>query len=86
MTNLSNDTRYAAEKLSFYLVLNSGELVGKGSNYLKEFSDVELIKNGKVDATISFRIPKGQNPSTLILIIRSPWLDYTTQDNHFALK
>ena len=88
VTNLSNDTRYADEKLSFYLVLNSGELKSdsSGLSYLKDFSSVQLIKNGKVDATISFRIPKGQNLSTLIFIIRSPWLDYSTQDNHFALK
>ena len=86
VTNLSNETRSANKDLSFYLVLNSGELIGRDYTTLKEIPYVELIKNGKGEATISFRVPKGQNLSTLIFIIRSPWLDYTTQDNHFALK
>jgi hypothetical protein len=87
VTNLSIDTRFIDKDLSFYLVLNSGELISSSSAYnLKEIYSVQLIKNGKAEATISFRVPKGQNLSTLILIIRSPWLDYTTQDNHFALK
>jgi hypothetical protein len=87
VTNLSIDTRFIDKDLNFYLVLNSGELISSSSAYnLKEIYNVQLIKNGKAEATISFRVPKGQNLSTLILIIRSPWLDYTTQDNHFALK
>jgi hypothetical protein len=86
LTNLSNETRYASKDLSFYLVLNSGELVRDGYTGLKDISYMELIKNGKGEGTISFRIPKGQNLNNLIFIIRSPWLDYSTQDNHFALK
>jgi hypothetical protein len=86
LTNLSNETRYAIKDLSFHLVLNSGELVRDGYTGLKDISYMELIKNGKGEGTTSFRIPKGQNLNNLIFIIRSPWLDYSTQDNHFALK
>ena len=86
VSNLSNETRSANKDLSFYLVLNSGELIGRDYTSLKDISSVELIKNGKAEGTISFRVPKGQNQNTLIFIIRSPWLDYTTQDNHFAVK
>ena len=86
VTNLSNETRYANKDLSFFLVLNSGELARDAYSSLKEVTEMQLIKNGKGEATISFRVPKGQNLSTLILIVRSPWLDYTSQDNHFALK
>ena len=86
VTNLSSETRYANRDLSFYLVLNSGEVIGDLYSSLKEVSSLQLIKNGKGEATISFRVPKGQNLNTLILIVRSPWLDYSYQDNHFALK
>ena len=86
VTNLSNETRSASKDLSFYLVLNSGELIRDSYSGLKDFSYMELIKSGKGEGTMSFRIPKGQNLNNLIFIIRSPWLDYSTQDNHFALK
>ena len=86
VTNLSSETRAASKDLSFFIVLSSGELVRDGYTGLKETSYMELIKNGKGEATISFRVPMGQNLSTLIFVIRSPWLDYSTQDNHFALK
>jgi hypothetical protein len=86
VTNLSSETRAASKDLSFFIVLSSGELVRDGYTVLKDTSYMELIKNGKGEATISFRVPKGQNLGTLIFIIRSPWLDYSTQDNHFALK
>jgi hypothetical protein len=86
VTNLSNETRSASKDLSFYLVLNSGELVRDSYSWLKEISYMELVKNGKGEATVSFRVPKSDSLSTLIFIIRSPWLDYSTQDNHFALK
>jgi hypothetical protein len=86
VTNLSNETRSASKDLSFYLVLNSGELVRDSYSWLKEISYMELVKNGKGEATVSFRVPKSDSLSSLIFIIRSPWLDYSTQDNHFALK
>ena len=86
ITNLSDETRYVNKDLDYFLVLNSGELTRQAYNSLKSLSDMQLIKNGKGEATISFRVPKGSNLSTLVFIIRSPWLDFTTQDNHFALK
>ena len=88
VTNLSNQTRSSSDDLKFYLVLSSGELVSEDYVYveLKRPADMQLIKNGKGEATISFRIPKTQIASSLILIIRSPWMDFSTQDNHFARK
>jgi hypothetical protein len=86
VTNLSSQTRSSSDDLKFYLVLSSGELVSDDYSGLKSLGSMQLIKNGKGEATISFRIPKTQIASSLILIIRSPWMDFSNQDNHFALK
>jgi hypothetical protein len=86
VTNLSNETRSAAKDLYFYIVLNSGELIGDDYSGLKSVSSMQLIKNGRGEATISFRVPKNQNLGSLILIARSPFGEYSTQDNHFYIK
>lgn len=86
VTNLSNETRPSDDDFRFFLVLNSGEIIAEGTSGLKTLGEMQLIKNGQGQATVSFRIPKSQNQSSLIFIVRSPWLDFSTQDNHFALR
>ena len=87
VTNLSNITRASSSDLYFYLVLPNGELAEKSTaSGLKSPSSMELIKNGKGEATVSFTVLKTTNLSNLKLIIRSPISDYKDQDNFFLIK
>ena len=87
VTNQASLTRAANSDLSYYLVLANGELSSQRANTLKGLSDMQLIKNGKGEATISFLLPKTTNLSALKFIVRSPIGEFfSTQDNYFALK
>lgn len=87
VTNQANMTRLANSDLNYFLVLANGELAPQKFNTLKNLNAMELIKNGKGEATISFLLPKSTNLSGLKLIVRSPIGEaFSTQDNYFALK
>lgn len=87
VTNQANVTRAANSDLSYYLVLANGELSAQRPNTLKSLSDMQLIKGGKGEATVSFLLPKTTNLSALKFIVRSPIGEFfSTQDNYFALK
>ncbi len=87
VTNQANITRAANSDLSYYLVLANGELSSQRANTIKGLNDMQLIKGGKGEASVSFLLPKTTNLSALKFIVRSPIGEFlSTQDNYFALK